>query len=100
MSDLNKRGFCQKCGVYIPLIKELREENERLRANALDWHKWPDEKPKKYYDNYLVMVAYAGEFSSFMCASYSCDIGVWNGPYIAAKTVTHWAEIPQPEEKL
>jgi hypothetical protein len=27
-------------------IASIREENAKLRANALDWHKWPEEAPK------------------------------------------------------
>jgi hypothetical protein len=112
MSDLNKLGFCQKCGVNIPLINELREENERLsgevgdlkvqlhktfddwvqmRDRAIIWHRWPGEKPKNggWYLTYDAGYEPAVHISIYVGKEkvFSAD----------SPTLTHWAEIPQPE---
>jgi uncharacterized Zn finger protein (UPF0148 family) len=67
----------------------LINEVERLRANAIVWHKWPEEKPDDYESRNLV---YWDNKDDLPCEA--------NPPgYWFEEDSFHWAEIPKPEDR-
>jgi uncharacterized Zn finger protein (UPF0148 family) len=64
----------------------LINEVERLRANAIVWHKWPEEKPADY-ESYSLMGWDDAEELPFMTTPPRC----WDEDSLL------WAEIPRPE---
>jgi hypothetical protein len=66
------------------------DEIKRLRANALIWHKWPDEKPSGDNDSMKCLIAdkINGEGAHLMLSIPS----LWN-----KEKSFYWAEIPRPE---
>jgi hypothetical protein len=72
-------------------LTALREENERLRAKAIIWHKWPEEKPGNVG---LYLINAEGDFVSI--GDYDPKYEYWVADE-GMINVTHWAEIPRPE---
>jgi hypothetical protein len=82
-------------------LAALREENEQLRANALVWHKWPENTPRVQGLNkvYLTKDIEGRERTGFYWPTEGepdwmvdgCDM-VRNQP-----TIMEFAEIPKPE---
>jgi uncharacterized small protein (DUF1192 family) len=74
-------------------IAALREENERLKKQALDWKKWP-ERPNEYTGAYIVRFPDRPGLRPHMDYTGSLFKGDWdNGVNL------EWAEIPEPEDR-
>jgi hypothetical protein len=77
---------CSLCRLEKEIVS-LREENAKLLANAIVWHKWPEEKPDDYESRNLV---YWDNKDDLPCEA--------NPPgYWFEEDSFHWAEIPKPE---
>jgi hypothetical protein len=78
-------------------LASLREENERLRAKALIWHKWPEEKPGKS-KWYLVE---ENDCRNNEGRPFDDCLGMvwWTGSawHLEGLRPKRWVEIPRPE---
>jgi molybdopterin synthase catalytic subunit len=74
-------------------IAVLREENERLRANAIIRRKWPEEKPEKS-GAYVVFTGYTKDPDGG--DHWVKDLYI-KGSWLQIKEPIAWAEIPRPE---
>ena len=69
-------------------IAALKEENERLKKQALVWRKWPEEKPTN--ETFVLVENHWGQHG---VVHYSDS----HGFLYYTSQVKYWAEIPEPK---
>lgn len=70
-------------------IEQLQKENEALKANAIIWHRYPDEKPDiagYYIIHYGILNRVAFDF-------WKAGLQTWDK---YEEYITHWAYLPAP----
>jgi hypothetical protein len=98
----NDEAICGVCAnTKKSIITELMAENETLKAKALVWHKYPDEKPVNggYYITYNGKNVEAHFWRGG--AEYWADMASSEDDIIINKVhdITHWAYLPAPPEE-
>jgi hypothetical protein len=72
------------CFIRGQYIESLEAEVEKLKATAIQWHKYPDEKPKPNTRHLVVVNGYV------LISRYDAEQD------IDKINVTHWAYLPAP----
>ena len=86
-TDDNDSNLCGACA------DSLKAERDRLRKAAIEWHKYPDEKPDMDV-KCLVMFDDGEPIISSFDGFYWWDIEkIW------VNRITHWAYLPAPPEE-
>jgi hypothetical protein len=83
-------GWWKKSGLLVDVrhaLAALREENAELRANALDWKRWPRDRPDD--DEPKKRLAMDDDGTSYLVKTSPKHWSKGNSFY--------WAEIPRPE---